>query len=998
MKKKIVLKTLAIVALLVGAVLLFQAVQGILEGNKAYDLFRKIRVNMSDVYSEVDTKGLDQVKEDYRDAFAIVDKIDALGGTNAQRYLNDIGTVYGLVDTVEVTEALTGFVNNIEPSRAWQVMNEVYAEINKAAKAYAAVEAKGIGYENATSYVSSIESALKANEDTDAARDSAQAVYVDPDKEDKSDEEKEKDKIIKEFFDYVFGLVKSDGSEESMRYMNALLNSSDLTSLEFAQEQVNERHAQTESEDKEQIGQYINDIFRLCSDQGGNTAKAKSYLQGLLMVASVNSIGTDQARQVLDDINAEITEAEKAQKMVTSVGAENAEAFLAETEAALETESDPEAARALLEEKEAFTQDGKKAKTFLDYTFDIISRKEKDAALQYIKAVISDPDATAEEIARNVVTEKYAGVETGENNEALNFCRDVFYLISDQGIKQANDVSGKLLTTMAETEIKTARAYMYYVYEDKKENEDTRKAMDAIFRAADEKGMEYVHEHGDQIGMDMRRPETEAAQTFLKAVDDSLAAAGQSTGDPVAEVIRFAEAAEAAQQTIDVKDNTYLTELLKLVDDANKNATKKKPNEKKAQRNIDEINQVFQKVKADLQPEILARAEEFQHDVWKLMNEMGLERAKKYINYASDKAYSDKTLGVNGIDKLGTDNVKILESLNNDQIFRMRNKARLLIFAAACIILGIVLMLVKTGETVQPRLSRAERKEMGGHMGLKTSRMIANSSIHAVLILISVIWLIPFISIVMQSLRVESTLPVDYIMPEKVGLYNYQRLMDFETVKYFKWYSNTFIMALVVAVLQTVIVLCMSYALSRFRFKMRKALMRFMLILGMFPGMLAMIILYRVLSDLGLYKDRAVPGLILVYVASSGMGYYVSKGFFDTIPKSLDEAARVDGATRFQVLKKIILPLSKPIVIYTILTAFMGPWGDYVFASYISFGNQDGMNVAVGLYSWLTPDQIANKYTMFCAGGVLVAIPVAILFMCLQRYYVEGVTGGAVKG
>jgi arabinogalactan oligomer/maltooligosaccharide transport system permease protein len=195
-----------------------------------------------------------------------------------------------------------------------------------------------------------------------------------------------------------------------------------------------------------------------------------------------------------------------------------------------------------------------------------------------------------------------------------------------------------------------------------------------------------------------------------------------------------------------------------------------------------------------------------------------------------------------------------------------------------------------------------------------------------------------------------------------------------------------------------VIVLCMSYTLSRFRFKLRAGLMRFMLILGMFPGMLTMIILYRVLKDLGLTQANAVPGLILVYVASSGMGYYVSKGFFDTIPKSLDEAARVDGATRAQILTKIILPLAKPIVIYTILTAFMAPWGDFVFARYVSFGTSAGMNAAVGMYSWLQQDRIGQSYTMFCAGGVVVAIPVTILFMCLQKYYVEGVTGGAVKG
>ena len=296
---------------------------------------------------------------------------------------------------------------------------------------------------------------------------------------------------------------------------------------------------------------------------------------------------------------------------------------------------------------------------------------------------------------------------------------------------------------------------------------------------------------------------------------------------------------------------------------------------------------------------------------------------------------------------------------------------------------------------------------MKRHMGLKAASRISNTLIHIILVVISVIWLIPFICIVIQSFRVQPTGMTRYLFANpdaemneglaiKFGFDNYVNLWksDFP-----KWYLNTFIIALVVSVVQTIIVLCMSYTLSRFRFKLRKPLMQFMLILGMFPGMLAMIILYQVLKDIGLAGENAIPGLILVYCASSGMGYYVSKGFFDTIPKSLDEAARVDGATRSQVLFKIILPLAKPIVIYTVLTAFMGPWGDFVFAKYVSGVTPSAYNVAVGLQSWLATDTMTNNYyTMFCAGGVVVAIPVVILFMCLQRYYVEGVTGGAVKG
>ena len=280
-------------------------------------------------------------------------------------------------------------------------------------------------------------------------------------------------------------------------------------------------------------------------------------------------------------------------------------------------------------------------------------------------------------------------------------------------------------------------------------------------------------------------------------------------------------------------------------------------------------------------------------------------------------------------------------------------------------------------------------------MGIKAANTASNIVIYILLGIITVIWLVPFVCIVLQSFRCENTHMVGYIIPQEWGFKNYIALFS---TKFPKWYMNTFLIALAAAVFQTIITLCMSYTLSRFRFKLRKPLMQFMLILGMFPGMLGMIILYNVLKDLGMTEANAVPGLILVNIAGAGMGYYVSKGFFDTISKSLDEAARIDGATRLQILIKVILPLAKPIVIYTILTGFMGPWGDFAFARYISVNNIEGMNAAVGLFSWLNIDQINNNYTMFCAGGVVVAVPVTLLFIFLQKYYVEGVTGGAVKG
>jgi len=282
-------------------------------------------------------------------------------------------------------------------------------------------------------------------------------------------------------------------------------------------------------------------------------------------------------------------------------------------------------------------------------------------------------------------------------------------------------------------------------------------------------------------------------------------------------------------------------------------------------------------------------------------------------------------------------------------------------------------------------------------MGLKAKTTLGNTITYIIIITMCVVWLIPFVCILLESFRMETTMQVGYVIPKEWGIGNYVNL--FKNTNFVKWYTNTLIIAIAVSVIQTFTVFCVSYTLSRMRFNGRKLLMNISLVLGMFPGFITLIVLYNILSDLGMTGPGSVPGLILVYTASSGMGFHVAKGFFDTISKSLDEAARVDGANRAQVMFKIILPLTKPIVIYTMLTAFMSPWGDFMFAKYIAHNTSVGMNVAVGLQSLIsTPQMIAAHYTEFCAGGVLVAVPITILFMCLQKYYVEGVTGGAVKG
>lgn len=281
-------------------------------------------------------------------------------------------------------------------------------------------------------------------------------------------------------------------------------------------------------------------------------------------------------------------------------------------------------------------------------------------------------------------------------------------------------------------------------------------------------------------------------------------------------------------------------------------------------------------------------------------------------------------------------------------------------------------------------------------LGAKASRTISNTLIYIVLIVMTLVWLFPYVGIVFESLRMESTGRVDYMIPKEWGFGNFEYL--FTKTNFPTWFGNTVLMGLACAVLQTFFVLSMSYTLSRLRFKGRKLLMNFMLILGMFPGFLTMILIYKIFGDMGLTHGNAPVGLIIVYCASSGMGYYVSKGFFDTISKSLDEAARIDGATRWQIFYKVIMPLSKPIIIYTILMGFMAPWGDFMLARYLAAGDDLGKNVAVGMWGWLQAANPSTMYTRFCAAGVTVSVPVTAVFLSLQKYYVEGVTGGAVKG
>ena len=282
--------------------------------------------------------------------------------------------------------------------------------------------------------------------------------------------------------------------------------------------------------------------------------------------------------------------------------------------------------------------------------------------------------------------------------------------------------------------------------------------------------------------------------------------------------------------------------------------------------------------------------------------------------------------------------------------------------------------------------------------GMKMRNRISNGFTYFILTVLSIISLTPLVYLIGQSFRAEAGAWSSSFFPKTWTLANYRRL--FSETPFLRWFGNTLLVAVISCIITTAFVLAVSYAFSRMKFRMRKPMMNVMLVLGMFPGFMSMTAVYFLLKILLPNHFQSLASLIIVYSAGAALSYYVAKGFFDTVPKSLDEAAFIDGATRSQIFWKITIPLSKPIVIYTVLISFIAPWCDFIFVSFIMSGVPDvGMyTVSLGMYKWLEREQIQQYFTTFCAAATLVAIPITALFIWLQKYYVEGITGGAVKG
>ena len=285
-------------------------------------------------------------------------------------------------------------------------------------------------------------------------------------------------------------------------------------------------------------------------------------------------------------------------------------------------------------------------------------------------------------------------------------------------------------------------------------------------------------------------------------------------------------------------------------------------------------------------------------------------------------------------------------------------------------------------------------------VSMKKQRMVADIIVHAFLIIVSIIWLIPFVWIVAHSFRGGSTgmysstfLPKEYTLDNYIGL-----LTDIGTINFPRMFVNTFVISIFACIISTFFVISVAYCLSRVKWTMRKPYMNMAMVINLFPGFMSMVAIYFLLKAMGLTEENRIPiALVICFTAGAGTGFTVMKGYMDTIPKALDEAALLDGCTRWQTFWKITLPLCKPMVVYQIITAFMGPWMDFIFAKIIVRAEIQYATVSIGMWKMLEMEYIGGWFTRFCAAAVLVSIPIAILFMITQKLYQEAM-GGAVKG
>lgn len=275
--------------------------------------------------------------------------------------------------------------------------------------------------------------------------------------------------------------------------------------------------------------------------------------------------------------------------------------------------------------------------------------------------------------------------------------------------------------------------------------------------------------------------------------------------------------------------------------------------------------------------------------------------------------------------------------------------------------------------------------------GLRAKEIADRFLTYAILVVVSLIFVFPCFWLVISCFSKSGDMySFNGFFPSEYSFDSFKLLFtDTVMYNYMSWFGNTLLVSVVSSLLGTFLVILTAYTISTFEFKGRKALMKGALILGMFPSFMGMTAVYLLMTQFGFINSHI--GLALIYACGAPMGYLVQKGFFDTIPKSIYEAASIDGASNFKIFRSITLPLSKPMIVYTLLTQFAWPWSDFILPKLL-LKDKSLWTVAVGLMS--LPE---TEFARFSAGSVFIAVPIVILYFCLSKYLVNGMSAGAVK-
>ena len=270
--------------------------------------------------------------------------------------------------------------------------------------------------------------------------------------------------------------------------------------------------------------------------------------------------------------------------------------------------------------------------------------------------------------------------------------------------------------------------------------------------------------------------------------------------------------------------------------------------------------------------------------------------------------------------------------------------------------------------------------------------VVSTALVYAMLIIMALVVLVPIVWIVGSSFNDQSSLLSATAFPENPTVSHYVELI--RETKFLNWYANTLKIAVVNMAISVVITSLTAYVFSRFKFKGKKTGLLSILILQMFPSFMGMMATYNILWQLNLLNTHF--GLILTYAAGQiPYNTWLVKGYLSNIPRSLDDAARLDGASNLRIFGQIILPLMKPILIFVALNQFISPWMDFIFPRMI-LSSPEKKTLAIGLYDMINSNT-NNNFTTFAAGAVLVALPITVLYVCLQKYLIQGVAAGANK-